>query len=156
MNDYQIIVILLGFVLGPGLALLATPIFVYLRKLFYVPLARKKMVNKAIAKGHVVTGYLENSYDRYDGRPGGPLQATPYSVGNYRYEYRGRQYLYSGKSANRLPEQVTLYFQRKPSKACLASELGLRESNWFLYFLGLSVVMCVLVWIVGMIYVSGM
>lgn len=156
MTDYQIIVFLLGFFLGPGLALLATPVFVFLRKLFYVPLARQKMLQKAIAKGNIVTARLASGHDQYVGTSDGTLRPGIYRNGFYRYTYGNRTYTYMAKSSGMLPEQITLYFQRKPGKACLASELGLRESRWFLYFLGLSVVMCIVVWIVGMSYVSGM
>lgn len=156
MTDYQMIAFAMGFFVGPGLALIATPVFIFLQKLFYVPLARKKMLKKAIAKGNVVTAYLVKSNNVYSGSNDGTMGMTPYMHGYYRYEYRGKSYTYWAKTANTLPEQITLYFKKKPRKACLASEFGLNESNWIVSFLIMSVIMCVVVWIVGMNYVSHM
>ena len=156
MNDYQLVVFLLGFFAGPGLALLATPVFVFLKKLFYVPFARKRMLAKAVAKGHAVTAYLEKSRDVYNGMENGPMYRTNYTHGYYRYEWNGRMYTYWAKTANHLPEQITLYFKKNPRKACSASEFGLNEIGWGGAFLIMSVVMCIVVWIVGMNYVSLM
>jgi len=155
MNESVLVIVLSGPVLGIFLALLATPLFVFLRKMFYVPLARKKMVAKAAARGHVVTAYLVRSYDKVGGEAGGPIYSANTEYGVYRYTYNGRNYTYHASTTRNLPEQIILYFDKRPRKACLESEFGLSETRWVKYFLLTSCIMCIVVWIVGMGYVNG-
>jgi hypothetical protein len=153
MDDNAIILLLVSFILGPMLGILVTPVFCFIRKLMIVPLLRKGLVEKAKAKGHVITAHLTKSDNVWTGSNDGTMCMTPYTHGYYRYEYRGKSYTYWAKTANTLPEQITLYFQRNPRKACLATELGLNENpRWFLHYLMCSAIMVMVsyIWIVPM------
>lgn len=156
MSEKLLVILLLGPVLGPGLSLFVTPIFVFLRKLFYVPLARKKMVAQAAAKGHQVTANLVRSHEKVMGEAGGPIYYSNTEYGIYQYEYNGRKYTYRAATSMNLSDHIVLYFDKKPRKACLPSEFGLSETRWIKYFVMISCIMCVLVWIVGIGYVDNL
>lgn len=113
-------------------ALPATPVFCYLRKVFYVPLARKKMMEKAVADGHIVKAKIDKS-NMIVGGSEYTLPTGEYRV-TYRYEYAGKEYKYRGMCTGRPDDEVTLYFEKKPNLACSYYELGYRESNWHRYY----------------------
>jgi len=48
-----------GIFSSPIFSLFVTPIFCFLRKIIFVPLVQNKILKKAIANGHMVTGRLQ-------------------------------------------------------------------------------------------------
>lgn len=116
----------------------ATAFFCCLRKACYVPLVQRKMLEKAIADGHVVKAKLVDSSERMGGGeysvPNGEWKAI------YEYQYGGKTYKYRGISTGWPAEEITLYFQTKPNRGCTYHELGYRESNWKKYYWWMVVV----------------
>ena len=55
--------VLVGIFLGPIFSIAVTPIFCLLRTIFYVPLIRKKLREKAIEEGHVIEATLQKRYN---------------------------------------------------------------------------------------------
>ncbi len=136
--------ILLGIVLGPFFSLMITPVFCFLRKLVYVPFAKKRYKEEAIRAGRVAVGTLVKHIPGL----GGPDKLI------YQYEYKGKQYRYDCFTSGYVNENINLYFMKNPRKATVASSLGLHESNWMKYYLVLSVICGIAVFFAGMWYLS--
>ena len=66
MNAAVMTAVLVSIMVGAVLAVPLTPVMCLLRKIFYVPFIRSRLVEKAAAEGHVVTAYLEKSGELYD------------------------------------------------------------------------------------------
>lgn len=128
------LVIPFSLVAGAILAVPLTPVFCLLRKVFYVPFIRGRLVQEAEAKGHVVTAQLEKSGELYGTKQNGERVYTNRREGHYRYTYRGRSYRYRYRSTAELPEELILYFLRRPGRACLKRELGAMESPVVKYY----------------------
>lgn len=151
-----VLIIILSIILGPFFSLFVTPIFCWLRKVYYVPVVNQKILQKAIDKGHTVNASLVKSGDIV-----GVMQTnvdtsgvvdTGKIMGTYLYEYNGKKYKHHINTRNRLPEEITLYFIKNPRKASLPSEIGYSESNWLLYYLVISIISCIITLIAGMFY----
>ncbi len=152
-----VIVVGLSVLLGPFFSLIGTPIVCWLRMVFYVPLVQQKYLKKAIEKNHVVQAKLVSSVAmtknmRVSGNNYGRVD-TNKNRGTYVYEYKGKKYKRRLYNRNELPEEETLYFLRKPSKATIASSLGYGECRWFLIYLGLSFILGIVTLILGALYV---
>lgn len=147
MQSKILAMIIIAIALGPIISLLITPLFCLFRKMFFVPFIRKKLVRKATEKGHVVTATLGKSGDIITEHGELGFTTSGKMAGTYHYEYRGKRYTHRLVGTMRLPEQITLYFQKKPSKATTEDQLGLRESNWLLYFVVISAVVSLCVYI---------
>lgn len=138
-----VIMIGLSIILSPIFSIFATPIFCLLRKVYYVPIINQKLLKKAIQEGHIVEAKLIKEHD---------ITTTPTGfdkgmvdsgkvMGTYIYEYKGKKYKTRRISRNGLSEEITLYFIKKPRKATSASEIGYSESNWFLYYIIISLIL---------------
>ena len=120
--------LLVSAMVGMMLAVPLTPVMCLLRKIFYVPFIRGRLMEGAVAKGHVVTAHLEKSGELYDVDEDDGRIYTNWTEGVYRYTYNGRNYRYRYRTTGEMAPELTLYFQRRPGRACLARELGARES----------------------------
>lgn len=116
--------------------------FFYFICKFYLSMSQKKnerMLQKAIAAGHVVKGrlintkiewWLDNSTARLED------DTKMVRVGTYEYEYKGKTYrrkLYT--EADKLPKELDLYFIKNPKKVAkksniASSDLGTGKCFW--------------------------
>lgn len=128
MSAATMTTVLVSIIVGVVLAVPLTPVMCLLRKIFYVPFIRSRLVEKAAAKGHVVTAYLEKSGELYDVDENGGRIYTNWTEGSYRYTYGGKNYRYRYRTTGGMPPELKLYFQRRPRRACLEWELGAMES----------------------------
>ena len=147
--------LILALPTGAVLALLTTPIFCLFRKIFFVPFVRGRLLQKAIRKNHMVTATRGKTWDVYAEQPGAGCIPTNQEMGLYHYWYGGRQYTYRASSYNGLPEEITLYFLKNPRKADTSAEIGLRESNWPLYYIAHMVIWATVAYRVGMCLYNG-
>ena len=133
-------------------AAMCYPFYALLRKVVYVPLTRRKRLRKAIEKGHKVVARRA--------QPGEAFPHFHYSNGErkamYLFEAKGKVYRRYLSSFQELPDEIVLFYQRKPSQAETEDNFGLRENpTWFLQYLVLVVVCAVILYLVGMNYVQG-
>lgn len=142
--------ILIGIFLGPVASLAITPVFCLLRKLFFVPFIRKSLREKAGRKGHVVQATLQKSHNLRNHDTGFGPMPTMRDMGTYSYQVNGRNYTYRHISANRLPDTITLYYIKKPSKATVSNDLGNWESPWLKFYLIISLLVAVATVVIGM------
>lgn len=145
MDRVTVVAAIVGVGVGIALSVFVTPVFCLLRKMFFVPLMRKRFKELAIKKGRVVTATLQKSFpviSRKDGLPTGE------TLGRYSYDYKGKTYSFSCTTHYEPASELTLYFQKNPRKATLESMLGLKESNWLRYFFVIAIVIAVLATVV--------
>jgi len=90
------------------------------------PRRREEALNKAIAKGHVVTAILKKRYGSVDD-PFSHSARGMVGLGIYEYEYKGRMYKYKLYD-DYLPTTVKLYFVKNPRKAEEAAAVGTSET----------------------------
>ena len=135
-----------GLTVGLLTSIVVTPIFCFLRKLFFVPFIRDKLKKKAIEKGHVVVAHRVERYPGHD--------ASDYEVGVYQFEYRGKVYKIRLKSQYYLETETKLYWLKKPRTARPADYLGYEETSWFKYYLIIALIICMLCSVGGMLYVA--
>lgn len=138
METRTIALILASAVMGMVVAIPITPVFSILRKIFYVPFIRRRLLKRATEQGHVVQARLMRAHDEYIENERVGRTPSHFQEGIYCYEYDGRSYRYRYSTSGTMPLELTLYFQKRPRRACLPSELGVRESNWLLHYAGLS------------------
>lgn len=142
--------VLIGIFLGPVASLAITPVFCLLRKIFYVPLIREKLREKAKEEGHVVQATLQKHHNirRYD-TGFGPM-STMKEFGTYTYSVNGKQYKYQHITARGLHNNLTLYYIKNPRKATVGGDLGNWETPWFKFYLIISLLVAVITFVVGM------
>ena len=58
MNTETITNLILAFCFAVPIAIVITPIFIYLKKVMYHPFLKKKLLDTAIKKGHIVKAKL--------------------------------------------------------------------------------------------------
>lgn len=142
--------ILIGIFGGPVASVVLTPIVCLLRKIFYIPLIREKLREKAKEKGHVVQATLQKHHNirRYD-TGFGPM-STMKEFGTYTYSVNGKQYKYQHITTRGLHDNLTLYYIKNPRKATVGGDLGNWETPWFKIYLIVSLVVAIITFIVGM------
>lgn len=129
------VMIVACLIMGLIISVFVTPVFCLLRRILYVPLACQRLARKAEKQGHVITAKFAGYSDDAQGRP------------FYDYSYGGKQYWCYYNPISTPPDEIRLYFIKNPAKACLFYELGLRESNWFLYYRIIALVAAVALFI---------
>lgn len=147
--------ILVSIILAPIVSLVVTPIFCLLRKMFYVPLIRNKLLKDAQEKGNVVVAHYVKSHEIMNDNGEFGSTSSGKSIGIYQYQYGGKNYKYKIVTRDHMPDEITLYFSKKPGKATLADEIGLRESHWFIYYLILSLIIAVVIFFLGVNYIAS-
>lgn len=163
MNSEVIAKVLISIPFGIVISLFITPIFIFMRKIFYGPLTNKKLLEKAIKDGHVVQAKLIKRYDvKQDSekmRMGNGMGMVPTGEqeGVYEYEYNGKTYRYHAISAHigqELSKNATLYFIKNPRKAATKKELFLTaKSPWIVSYLILSVCISIIAFFI-LLYVK--
>lgn len=147
MSSRIVAVIILAIPTGLVCSIFATVLFCILRKTLLGPYIRRGLLKKAIAENHVVEAKLISSKDIYN--------ETWQEVGIYAYAYNGQKYRYRGVSYNRLPQSITLYFEKNPKRACPSKELGLHESPWLKVYCISSVIIAIVTFLIGMCSLNG-
>lgn len=133
-------------------AIVITPIFIFLRKLFYGPFINKKLIEKAKEKGNIITARLIKHYDQHNHNKNG-MTVTGKEIGVYEYEVNGRKYKYRLLTINGLRQEITLYYLKNPRKAMLSKELYITErSPWIKSFFAIFFV-C---WLISFICLLNM
>ena len=143
-----------GIVYGLLVSIAITPLFCFVRKIWYVPLVQKKYVKKAIEDGRVVQAKLMKSWDSWNQSESGAIIASNEVLGVYTYEYKGKKYKYRASSTSHLADELTLYFLKNPRKASLENEIGFRESNWIQYYFVIAAIGCVKYMLFGVTYAA--
>lgn len=152
MNTEILTKVITAIAFGITGAIFITPIFIFLRKLFYAPFINKKLIEKAKVKGNVIVARLVNHYDKYD-HSGKYQRMTGKEIGIYEYEVNGRKYKYKFISINTLPKEITLYYLNNPKKATIQKELFITQrSPWISSFL----IICLICWIISFICLLNM
>lgn len=141
--------ILLGIFLGPLVSLVITPLFCLLRKIFYVPFIRKGLIEKAKENGHVVEAHLQKKHTLMDHTNNVALP-TMREMGTYTYQVNGKKYVYRHITTLGLHDTITLYYIKKPRKATVGGDLGNWESPWFKFYLIISLLAAVAIFVAGM------
>lgn len=139
-------------ILGPVLAFVATPTFCIFRKIFYVTSKQDKLRSKAIENGHVVQAKLIKQHQILDYNPRYDGTAV------YEYVYGQRKYCYRCMVDGWPEEEIELYFIRNPKKAAAWGGIGMHERTglpWIVYYLIFSFVIGVIVFVIGVKYISG-
>lgn len=147
MNTEVLAKAITGIAFGITGAIFITPIFIFLRKLFFGPFINKKLVEKAKLKGNVLTAHLVKHYDQYNDS-GQYKRTSGKEIGVYEYECNGNKYKYRYISINKLPEEITLYYLKNPRKASVSKELYITQrSPWLKSFL----VIFLICWVISFI-----
>lgn len=145
--------IIFGLAIGLVVALFITPIFCFLRLIFYVPFARKKLLEKAKENGHVIEAHLTKKHSLMPGDDNSTV-TTPQEMGTYIYYVNGKKYKYRFMTdANPgLDKTITLFYIKNPRKAEVGGNLGNKEVPWIKSYLMISLIVTVLASILMMIY----
>ena len=121
-----------------------------LRKIFFVPLIRERLREKAKIKGRVVQATLQKHHTLNNHNTGfGPVP-TMKEMGTYSYVVNEKKYSYQHITARGLHENLTLYYIKNPKKATVGGDLGNWETPWFKFYLVISLVVAVITFVVGM------
>lgn len=136
MSSDIIAKIIVGFSVGIALAIFATPLFVVLKKIVYHPTQKKKLLDEAIKKGHIVKAKFIKEHDIKRHTKYGP-QDTGEKMATYEYSYNGKTYRRKFMSFNKFANEVDLYFISNPRKAEFGSNLWTTASNHWIrsYFI---------------------
>ena len=136
MSSDIIAKIIVGFSVGIVLALFATPLFVLLKKIVYHPTQKKKLLDEAIKKGHVVKAKLIKTHDINRHTEMG-VHPTGKKMATYEYSYNGKTYKRQFISINKFGDEVDLYFISNPRKAEFGGNLWTTAKNHWIrsYFI---------------------
>lgn len=121
--------LILALSFGIAIAIFITPIFVYLKKIMYHHTQKKKLLEEAIKKGHVVKAKLIKEQDlrEYDTQFG--YRYTGQIMATYEYSYNGKIYRRKFISFNKFGDEVDLYFISNPRKAEFGGNLWITAKN---------------------------
>lgn len=113
----------------------ATLIYITLRainKLSYTPEKRRRLVQTAIDRGHVVNAKLVMTKDI-----AGKIQSMENEEGKmcvYEYSYKGKYYSNRIITPGHPTDTMTLYFLKNPACATTMNNIGLNEKKWKAWF----------------------
>lgn len=142
MNPEVIANLILAFCFGFTIAIFITPIFVYLKKVMYHPTQKKKLLEEAIKKDHVVKAKLIKEQDlrEYDTQFG--YRYTGQIMATYEYSYNGKTYRRKFISFNKFGDEVDLYFISNPRKAEFGGNLWVTAKNHWVKSFFIMVLLC--------------
>ncbi len=145
MEAKLIAYIIFGMAVGLVASLFITPIFCFLRVVFFVPFARRKYLEKAKKDGHVVEAYLKKKHSLMPGDDNSTV-TTPQEMGTYIYYVNGRKYKYRLMTDAKpgLDKTITLFYIKRPRKAEVGGNLGNREVPWIKSYLIISLIVTIL------------
>ena len=137
--------LILALSFGIEIAIFITPIFVYLKKIMYHPTQKKKLLEEAIKKGHVVKAKLIKEQDlrEYDTQFG--YRYTGQVMATYEYSYNGKIYRRKFISFNKFGDEANLYFISNPRKAEFGGNLWVTAKNhWIRSYLLMVLVVAII------------
>lgn len=146
-----------ALMMGPFFSAFVTPIYCFVRTYYYVFFKQDKLREEAERKGHVVQATLIRKWDdSYTPDASGGIQyKKTHEVGRYRYSVNGRNYRFVCKtdfSYEELPEELTLYWLKKPRKARTYGNIGFFElPHPILSWIGISFLCAIAVFVFGLI-----
>ena len=140
MLEKLIVMVLSALILAFLFAFPASAVANYLRIVFYLPFVRRKKLDEAIEQGHVVQAKLMKHPERLLAS-GSEVSYSGSWEAHYQYSYQGKEYRYKGVFTSYPPEEITLYFETNPARACTGNAFGIRESRWKKFY-GWMVVIC--------------
>lgn len=148
MNTETITNLILAFCFAVPIAIVITPIFIYLKKVMYHPFLKKRLLDTAIKKGHIVKAKLIKEHDINNYTEFG-VQSTGEKIATYEYNYNGRNYRRRFMSFNEFADEVNLYFISNPAKAEFGGDIWTTAKNhWIRSFLILTLVGTLVLWII--------
>lgn len=148
MNTETITNLILAFCFAVPLALVITPIFIYLKKVMYHPFLKKKLLDAAIKNGHVVKAKLIKEHDISNYTESG-VQPTGEKMATYEYNYKGKTYRRRFMSFNKFADEVNLYFISNPRKAEFGGNIWTSAKNhWIRSFFLMTLLLTVIFWFV--------
>lgn len=148
MNTETITNLILAFCFAVPIAIVITPIFIYLKKGMYHPFLKKKLLDTAIKKGHIVKAKLIKEHDinnhtKFGVHPTGEKMAT------YEYNYNGKTYRRRFMNFNKFADEVNLYFISNPAKAEFGGNIWTTAKNhWIRSFFLMVLLLTVILWFV--------
>lgn len=148
MNTETITNLILAFCFAVPIAIVLTPIFIYLKKVIYHPFLKKKLLDAAIKKGHIVKAKLIKEQDIKKHTQQGSYY-TGKRMATYEYNYNGKTYRRRFMSFNKFADEVNLYFIRNPAKAEFGGDIWTTAKNhWIRSFLILTLIVTLVLWII--------
>ena len=148
MNTETITNLILAFCFAVPITIVLTPIFIYLKKVIYHPFLKKKLLDAAIKKGHIVKAKLIKEQDIKEYTQQGSYY-TGERMATYEYSYNGKTYRRRFMSFNKFADEVNLYFIRNPAKAEFGGDIWTTAKNhWIRSFLILTLVGTLVLWII--------
>lgn len=150
MDARTVVTLILCFAISLVLSAVVTPVFCGIRKVFYVPFRQKKILENAIASGHMVEAKLVKRRVEHAPNNGQGRISTGQDIGIYEYQLDGKTYRTRTLSVNRLPETMTFYYENNPKKAVPADYVGFVERVWPKYYLVFSLIITVVIFLIRM------
>lgn len=150
MDARTVVTLILCFAISLVLSAVVTPVFCGIRKVFYVPFRQKKILKNAIASGHMVEARLIKRRVEHAPNNGHGRVSTGQDIGIYEYQLDGKIYRTRTLSVNRLPETMTLYYEKNPKKAVPADYVGFVERVWPRYYLIFCVIITAVIFMMRM------
>jgi len=148
MNTETITNLILAFCFAVPLAMVITPIFVYLKKVMYHPTQKKKWLDEAIKNGHVVKAKLIKEHDINKHTEFG-VHSTGEKMATYEYSYNGKTYRRKFMSFNKFGDEVNLYFISNPAKAEFGGNIWTTAKNhWIRSFLLMTLIGTIILWLI--------
>lgn len=148
MSTEIIINLILAFCFAVPIAMVITPIFVYLKKVMYHPTRKKKLLDEAIKNGHVVKAKLIKEQDVRENTRWG-AHYTGKKMATYEYSYNGKIYRRQFMSFNKFANEVDLYFISNPRKAQFGGDLWVTAKNhWIRSFFLMTLLLTIILWFI--------
>lgn len=149
MNTETITNLILAFCFAVPIAIVITPIFIYLKKVMYHPFLKKKLLDTAIKKGHIVKAKLIKEHYINDYTQSGVVYPTDEKMATYEYNYNGKTYRRRFVSFNKFADEVNLYFISNPAKAEFGGDIWTTAKNhWIRSFFLMILLLTVILWFV--------
>lgn len=120
----DLMLVLFSIAAGLVTAIFVTMLLYFLRNILILPLVRDAMIKRAAERGHAVEAKMMLPTSLYD-----PIDRKS---GVFTYKYNGVRYKYVSWDSHKLPDEIMLYFQENPRKACRYNEFGTKEAPYFL------------------------
>ena len=148
MNTETITNLILAFCFAVPIALVIIPIFIYLKKVMYHPFLKKKLLDTAIKKGHIVKAKLIKEHDINNHTEFG-VHPTGEKMATYEYSYNGKNYRKQFMSFNKFADEVNLYFISNPAKAEFGGNIWTTaKSHWIRSFFLMILILTIILWFV--------
>lgn len=149
MNTETITNLILAFCFAVSIAIVITPIFIYLKKVMYHPFLKKKFLDTAIKKGHIVKAKLIKEHYINDYTQSGVVYPTDEKMATYEYNYNGKTYRRRFVGFNEFADEVNLYFISNPAKTEFGDNIWTTAKNhWIRSFFLMILLLTVILWFI--------